>query len=238
MNRAAQVQPLRQLETVSIVEALEDDLERRVLDGDFQPGEHLREVELADEYSVGRHTLRAAFDGLVRRRLLERARNRGVFVRALTVRDLSEIYELRTALEVQAFRTLAVRRVVPDAARDAVDRLRTLDSSSPWRLVVESDLAFHRAIVLGAGNARLARAHEDLQSEILLCLAQLVHGYASVQQLAAEHTELLRTIEGGRPGAAEAAVRDHLERATAWLMERAATPHEVDAAESGTTPAR
>jgi DNA-binding GntR family transcriptional regulator len=237
MMRAPQVQPVRHLATVSIVEALEDDLERRVLDGEFRPGEHLREVELADEYSVGRHTLRAAFDGLVRRRLLERARNRGVFVRALTVRDLSEIYELRTALEVQAFRALAVRRVVPDAARDAVDRLRTLDSGSPWRLVVESDLAFHRAIVLGAGNARLARAHEDLQSEILLCLAQLVHGYAGVQQLTAEHTELLGTIERGRPAAAAAAIRDHLERATAWLMARVPGPDDSDAAEAGATAA-
>lgn len=215
---------MRQLETISIVEALEDDLERRVLDGEFEPGEHLREIELADEYAVGRHTLRAAFDGLVRRRLLERARNRGVFVRALTVRDLSEIYELRTALEVHAFRTLAVQRSVPDAAREAVDRLRTLDSGSPWRLVVESDLAFHRAIVVGAGNARLARAHEDLQSEILLCLAQLVHGYATVEQLTEEHTELVRTLEAGRPAAAEAAIRDHLERATAWLVERVAMP--------------
>jgi DNA-binding GntR family transcriptional regulator len=223
MPRASASQPVRQLAAVSIVEALEDDLGRRVLDGEFQPGEHLREVELAEQYSVGRHTLRAAFDGLVRRRLLERARNRGVFVRALTVRDLSEIYELRTALEVQAFRALAVRRSVPDAAREAVDTLRRLDSRSPWRRVVESDLAFHRAIVVGAGNVRLARAHEDLQSEILLCLAQLVHGYATVEQLTEEHNELVRTIEAGRPAAAEAAIRDHLERATAWLMERVAT---------------
>jgi DNA-binding GntR family transcriptional regulator len=103
--------------------------------------------------------------------------------------------------------------------------------------VVESDLGFHRAIMLGAGNARLAGAHEDLQSEILLLLlAQLVHGYAGVQQLTAEHTELLGTIERGRPAAAEAAIRDHLERATAWLMERVATPDEIEA-DAGATPA-
>jgi DNA-binding FadR family transcriptional regulator len=55
------------------------------------------------------------------------------------------------------------------------------------------------------------------------CLAQLVHGYATVEQLTEEHNELVRTIEAGRPAAAEAAIRDHLERATAWLMERVAT---------------
>jgi DNA-binding GntR family transcriptional regulator len=63
------------------VEALEDELEQRVVDGDFAPGEHLREIELADHYQVGRHSFHAAFDGFVRRGLLERGRNRGVFAR-------------------------------------------------------------------------------------------------------------------------------------------------------------
>jgi DNA-binding GntR family transcriptional regulator len=219
---AARISPVRKLETVSIVEALEDDLERRVLDGEFRPGEHLREIELADEYGVGRHTLRAAFDGLVRRRLLDRARNRGVFVRELTETDLLEIYHLRTALEVQAFRLLAAGKEVPAGAREALADLRKLDSQSPWRLVVEADLAFHRAIVAGAGNARLERAYGDLQSEILLCLAQLVHGYASVRQLTRQHAGLLRAIESGRPATAESAIRDHLEGATAWLVDHVA----------------
>jgi DNA-binding GntR family transcriptional regulator len=212
----------RRLETVSIVAALEDDLERRVLDGELRPGEHLRETELAEEYAVGRHTLRAAFDALVRRGLLERARNRGVFVRVLTADDLAEIYEMRTALEVQAFRSLAARGVVPEAAREALARLAALDAGSPWRLVVEADLAFHRAIAAGTGNRRLARAHEELQSEILLCLAQLVHGYSTVAELTVEHESLLGTVEAGRPGAAEAAIRDHLERATRWLTRHVA----------------
>jgi DNA-binding GntR family transcriptional regulator len=221
---------MRELETVSIVEALEGELARRILDGEFTTGEHLREIELSEQYQVGRHTLRAAFDGLVRCGLLQRARNRGVFVRRFTEQDLAEIYELRTALEAQAFRTLASRKTVPEAAREAMGRYRTLNSRSPRRLVVEADLAFHRAIVLATGNARLARVHEDLQAEIELCLAQLVQGYATVPQLVAQHAGLLKSIESGRPSSAEAAIREHLENATVWLIEHVATQ------ESATTP--
>src|SRR5919198_4070508 len=105
-NRATMT-AMRELKAVSIVEALEEELARRILDGEFAPGEHLREIELSEQYQVGRHTLRAAFASLVRRGLLQRARNRGVFVRRFTGQDLAEIYELRTALEAQAFRTLA-----------------------------------------------------------------------------------------------------------------------------------
>jgi DNA-binding GntR family transcriptional regulator len=228
----ATVQVMRELETVSIVEALEDELARRILDSEFAPGEHLREIELSEQYQVGRHTLRASFDGLVRRGLLQRARNRGVFVRQFTQQDMAEIYELRTALEAQAFRTLAARRSVPEAAREAVAHHRTLNSRSPRRLVVEADLAFHRAIVVATGNARLARVHEDLQAEIELCLAQLVQSYATVRERGAQHAELLEAIGSGRPAKAEAAIRDHLENATAWLIEHVATPQPAPAASS------
>ena len=208
-------------QTTSRVETLEDALERQVLDGRFKPGEHLGEIALAEEFDVGRNTLRAAFDGLVRRGLLVKSRNRGVFVRALAARDLAEIYELRTALEVQASRMLAARRRIPDAARTALAQHHRLGPSSSQRAVVEADLAFHRALVVGAGNARLIRAHRNLEVEILLCLAQLVQGYASVGQLAGEHDALLEAIEAGRPEVAEAVIRHHLESATSWLIEHA-----------------
>jgi DNA-binding GntR family transcriptional regulator len=210
--------------TTSRVETLEDELERQVLDGRFKPGEHLGEIGLAEEFEVGRNTLRAAFDGLVRRGLLVKSPNRGVFVRALTAHDLAEIYELRTALEVQASRMLASRRWVPDAARAALAQHHRLGPRSSRRVVVEADLAFHRALVIGTGNARLTRAHKNLEIEILLCLAQLVQGYASVSRLAGEHGELLEAIENGDAAAAEAVIRRHLENATSWLIEHATPP--------------
>jgi DNA-binding GntR family transcriptional regulator len=208
-------------QTASRVETLEEALAREVLDGRFGPGEHLGEITLAEEYKVGRNTLRAALDGLVRRGLVTKARNRGVFVRALTAKDLGEIYELRTAIEAQAARTLAARRLVPDAARRALARHQGLGERSSQRLIVEADLAFHRAVVVGTGNARLIHAHEALGGEILLCLTQLVQGYAAVGQLAGEHAALLAAIESGRPASAEAVIRHHLEAATAWLVEHA-----------------
>lgn len=208
-------------QTASRVETLEEALAREVLDGRFLPGEHLGEISLAEEYKVGRNTLRAALDGLVRRGLVTKARNRGVFVRALTAKDLGEIYELRTAIEVQASRTLAARRFVPEAARRAFARHHGLGARSSQRVIVEADLAFHRAVVIGTGNARLIQAHEALGGEILLCLTQLVQGYAGVGQLAEEHAALLAAIESGKPASAEAAIRHHLEAATVWLVEHA-----------------
>jgi DNA-binding GntR family transcriptional regulator len=213
---------LRRLGTVSTVQALEEDLERRTLDGEFQPGAHLREIELARQYDVGRNTLRAAFDGLARRGLLVKSRNRGVFVRVLTERDLVEVYELRSAIEIQAG-----RRSVPEAARRALAAERRLTGDSPRRDLVEADLAFHRAMVDGAGNGRLSAVHRDIAAEIRLSLAQLMETeYATVEDLTAEHADVLLAVESGEAGVAEAVIRRHLEVATVWLVRHGTPPSE------------
>jgi DNA-binding GntR family transcriptional regulator len=223
---------VRPLGTISAAEALEQDLRRRILQGEFGAGEHLREVELADEYKVGRHTLRAAFDRLVHCGVLARERNRGAFVRELTAADLREIYGLRTALEVEAVRILAAQRVVPEDARRLTAELDTLSAKSPRVEVIEADLGFHRALVRGTGNERLASVHHELGSEIRLCLAQLADRYATPREIADEHLALLAPIERGRVQASERAIRAHFARAVDWLVERAETappavPHGV-----------
>jgi DNA-binding GntR family transcriptional regulator len=212
----------RRLETVSTVEALESALAARIWAGDFVPGQHLLEQALAEEYGVGRHSLRAAFDGLTRRALLERKRNQGVFVRTLTRRDLDELYEVRSALEVLAFRTLAERRTVPQDAVAVIERLQNLPESAfdatsahgpisaTASAVIAADLAFHGAIVDGTGNARLARAYDDLRGEVRLALLQLVERYAPPEQIAHAHTDLLSAIGSGDPARAEHAIREHL----------------------------
>lgn len=70
----------------------------------------------------------------------------------------------------------------------------------------------------------MARVHQDLESPILLGPAQLGRGYASAEQLASERSHLLRTIESGRLASAEHAIREHLEKAAAWLTRNAGSP--------------
>ena len=158
---------------------------------------------------------------------LVKSRNRGVFVRVLTSRDLVEVYELRSAIEIQAGRGLAARRSVPEEARRALAAERRLTGDSPRRDLVEADLAFHRAMVDGAGNGRLSAVHRDIAAEIRLSLAQLMETeYATVEDLTAEHAEVLRAVESGEAGAAEAVIRRHLEVATVWLVRHGTPPSE------------
>jgi DNA-binding GntR family transcriptional regulator len=184
---------------VTTVAALEQALEDRVLDGDLPPGAHLREAELALDYDVARHSLRAACDALARRGLLTKRVNRGFFVPELTKRDAEEIFELRRALELPIVRDLAAARTVPARTLQALEDFEAMPRDAAWRDIVRTDVDFHRGLVEAAGNSRIVRAHADLLSEIALCIVQTGSTYDDARVVAKEHRDLVETIRSGDP---------------------------------------
>ena len=184
---------------VTTVAALEQALEDRVLDGDLPPGAHLREAELALDYDVARHSLRAACDALARRGLLTKRVNRGFFVPELTRRDAEEIFELRRALELPIVRDLAAARTVPARTLQALEDFEAMPRDAAWRDIVRTDVDFHRGLVEAAGNSRIVRAHADLLSEIALCIVQTGSTYDDARVVAKEHRDLVETIRSGDP---------------------------------------
>lgn len=202
----------RHLHLVSTVDALAEALSNRILSAEFGPGAPLREVQLATEYGVGRHTLRSAFQRLALEGLLRREPNRGVSVPALTLDDVRELYWLRCVLEENVVRRLAAERVRLSAVHAHVQQFEVLPNDSPWWRVVAADMAIHRALVGAIGSKRLNRLYGSLTAEIRLCIAQLRPCYESPARLAQEHREVLEAIETGDGDLAASAMRAHLRK--------------------------
>jgi DNA-binding GntR family transcriptional regulator len=85
-------------------------LRGEILDGLLAPGAALLEVEQAERIGVSRTPLREAVARLISDGLVVGRRGRGFEVTEISVDSISELYELRQALEVQAIRLAAIRR--------------------------------------------------------------------------------------------------------------------------------
>ncbi len=211
----AQEQPAEtlQLATVSTVEAAANALREMILDGQIEAGTRLRETEFAGRLGIARHSFRAATQILISEGLLLREPNRGVQVPTFDPAHLIDVFRLRTALEVEAVRLVVASGEVPPAAEQSVAELSGVPDDAPWRAVVEPDFRFHRAIIDATGSPRLARAYSSVESEVLLCLAQLREHYQRPSQVAAEHEELIAAMRAGDPQRAEDLFRAHLAEA-------------------------
>lgn len=210
--------PIARITPVSTVEAAANALRELILDGNLEPGTRLREHEFAERLGIARHSFRAATQILIGEGLLRREPNRGVEVPILSDADVADIFKLRAALEIEAVRLVTEAGIVPVAAQRAVTELSALTDDAPWRDVVWPDQRFHRAIIEASGSERLERAYIDLQSEIVLCLAQLRPVYDQPAEVAAEHEELLEPIVAGDVAAAERLMRAHLDEAVENLV--------------------
>jgi DNA-binding GntR family transcriptional regulator len=199
------------LSRVSTVEALVDALRRRVLSGELAPGAPMREVELSQEYRVGRHSLRAALQTLVHEGLLRHEPNRGTFVPELSGDDVRDLFLVRTALEVETARQIVKRRLDIAPAARAVEQLEALRGDEPWDEVIEIDLGFHRALVDALDSVRASRLFASLGSELRLLLAQLQANYERPDAVGAEHRVVLDALQSRSVSGATGAVREHLD---------------------------
>ena len=195
------------LERVSTVEALSRSLRQRILEGTLSPGERLREVDVSNHYSVGRYTVRSAFQDLVYRGIAEHTPNRGVSVLLPTPAVVVDLYTYRAALECESVRVLITRGRDLSGPRTALEAFRRLSDDASWAQLLEADLDFHQSVVDGAGSEQMSGAFTTLRDRVMLCLAQLNAGRVGLVQ---DHEQLLEALATKGVTAAAGAFRTHL----------------------------
>jgi DNA-binding GntR family transcriptional regulator len=198
-----------QLVRISTVDALASAIRGRIFDGDLAPGDRLPERDLTERYGVARHSVRAALRALAAEGLVVIEPHRGASVARLDADGIRSLFELRTALEIEAAH-LALERNrgrLPKAVHEAVRRLREVCSEEgpPWGEVAQSHDDVHLALVRASGSERIRRAYDSLAGEMRLFVMAL-RPHWSLERMAAQHEELVEQLESQGPEA----LRDHL----------------------------
>lgn len=198
-----------QLVRISTVDALVSAIRGRIFDGDLAPGDRLPERELTERYGVARHSVRAALRTLASEGLVVIEPNRGASVARLDADGVRSLFELRTALELEAAHLALERNQgrLPDKVREAVRRLRDICSepNPRWGEVARAHDDVHLELVRASGSERIERAYEGLAGEMRLFVMAL-RPHWSLERMAAQHEELVEQLESQGPEA----LRDHL----------------------------
>ena len=186
------------LERRTAVDELAAALRLRILDGEFRSGARLVEQEICATYGVARHTARAALRALHAEGLVVVEAHRGARVRALDSDAVQGLYELRTALEVEAAR-LALERNdgrLPEPVHEALAGLvRICARRRPaWSEVALAHDDLHHALVAASGSPRITAAHAALSGEMRLFLVELRPAW-TLDRMAESHADLVARLE-------------------------------------------
>lgn len=196
-------------------------LRTEIISGRLAPEIHLAEAKLAEMMGVSRGPIRDALQVLEQEGLVETPRNGRTRVIGLTVRDVEDLYTVRTELELLAI-SQAVRRGADVAPLlQVVEQFRAVDKAGPE--AAHLDLEFHHQLVRLSQNRPLAMTWLNLSPTVHALLSITNSATADFERIGQEHRTVLAAIENGQIEQAQEVLGEHLGLARQLMVARLQT---------------
>ncbi|MGD0104806.1 MAG: GntR family transcriptional regulator [Rhodopila sp.] len=189
-----------------------------ILSCEFQPGQELRELELADRYHVSRSPIRDSLLRLEQEALVTVRPRQGYRVNPISISDAEELFGLRLLIEPACAVGAAV---AGDTELRALDRFRGFadQNDADTRFIVYYE-SFHNAVTDLSGNKRMAAFAHNLieQSERLVRVALDGFQREAILRNCAEHEAIIDALQAHDANGASHLSREHLEAGRERVM--------------------
>ena len=135
---------------------------------EFKPGERINEVELAARLGASRTPLREALNRLVAEEFLTFQQGRGFFCRELKPREMFELCQFRSVLEVASVRLTCEYATEEDVQNliDYLDETGPEDGGRSSQELVRLDEIFHQKLMALSRNKEMARVLDNVNARI------------------------------------------------------------------------
>lgn len=202
------------LHRVSTAEQVARGLTEKIMRGEVEAGEPLRESAMAASLGISRNTVREAIRLLEQSGLVRHELHRGTVVIEPSVDDLIELYHTRMRLEVAAVTGTPTAEGIA-SLQDAFTVFGHAAQRGDALEIVRADLAFHAAIVALLGSKRIDAFYAQLVRELQFFLMVLTvedREYERPDFVIEEHQGIFDAILAGDTERAVEAVNTHIDR--------------------------
>ncbi len=201
------------LQSSSLTSVVQKEIERQILQGELAPGSKLIEAAMAAQLGVSRGPVREAFRALSQAGLVRVEKNRGVFVRQVSLEEASEIYEVRAALEGLNGR-LAARRIAIDEIeqlRAVVKRMHMVQKTRRAEDYFVLNVEFHDLLARAARNNALLANYRGVVNQLdLYRRATISRSVENIPLSTREHEAIIEAVAARDEARAEALLTEHV----------------------------
>jgi DNA-binding GntR family transcriptional regulator len=198
-------------------------LKERIFAGTVKPGEALREMHLAREFSVSQATVREALLQMEQLGLAVRMANRGTIVTKLTPQDVRDRLEIRAELDPLACIKASAKMTADDFAY--LERLAqeiSKDYKTPNYNFYETsqiDFQFHRYIWQRSGSAILCTTLEQVTLPLFAFIGLLRQVGAEERRTGDPHEPIVAALRSRKAKQITQVVRAHFKNSYNHFIE-------------------
>jgi DNA-binding GntR family transcriptional regulator len=183
-----------------------------ILQGDYRPGEWLRQIDLEEAFGAKRFEVRSALTQLAASGMVTHVENRGYRVAQPDLDVVREFLAIRSLLEVEA-----ATQALPNIGPSELDRIKQAQKAFEDAVAhgskadqANTNAAFHDEIYRHATNRSLAQFIVEIRNRARPGPIALWPSNADLQRSAAHHVDIVVAIEARDPNALVEAVRRHI----------------------------
>ena len=197
-------------------------LRQAILTGELKPGERLMEIHLANRLGVSRTPIREAIRKLELEGLVTMVPRRGAEVAQITEKSMSDVLEVRRALDVLSVE-LACDRITPQELlelKKACQNFEHAVHTSDAKRITEADVALHDIIVKAMGNVRLEQLVNNLSEQMYRYRFEYIKDASQRERLIEEHKNIYESIVCKDKERAAQAARVHIDNQEKAIMKQ------------------
>lgn len=184
-------------------------IKQRIILLEYEPGEALREKELAREFGISRTPIREALIRLETEGLVRIDPNRGIYVTEVSFQDLKDVFEIRSFLIELAGR-LAAARVTDEELDMMRAHIKRMEQEEDPKILMQLDSEFHDLLNKATKNKVLVKILEMLRNQVVRIWTFSRNGCYSL--FAQEFQKLIEALEKKDEDRSAHILRNHAKR--------------------------
>ena len=206
--------------TESMREKIYNKIRRDIITGKLSPGERLVEIKLSEELQASRGLIREALLQLSSEGFLTSQKNKGISVAKLTLKQIDEIFSLRSILEAYAVR-LATERFKNDnfkqltKMQNSLIKATKVGSLADW---TDVNIAFHKFFISHSENSYLIQMLDALRCRTYRYSIFIITIPGAQETFIQDHEEIIKACKSGNADAAQHFMQKHMENAKNALL--------------------
>lgn len=196
-------------------------LRKAILTGTLEPGERLREVQLAERLGVSRTPVREAIRKLELEGLVSMVPRRGAEVARITDKNLRDVLEVRRHLDALCAE-LACARINEEQIgrlRNSCDEFERAVRSKDLDEIARRDVEFHDVILEATKNTRLIQLVHNLSEQMYRFRFEYIKNAKMHEMLIREHRTICESIASGEVEKASQAAKLHIDNQEKAVLE-------------------